>query len=150
MATKQDNIIFMSGKEKGLLKLFSQDQGCFGYVALGYNQDNDTNGFINPTGEGTLQNGFYEITGDSSYQRAKLIPHENAFYDPDNGEVTVKFLAEFDVDNIVSGATINQLAIVDSQDPNNDSTNFYAAAVCDDDYHKSEQLSIVFIIEMTI
>ena len=42
--TKQNNIIFMEGKEKILEKIFTS---AFGYLAVGYNSSNDTNGFIN-------------------------------------------------------------------------------------------------------
>ena len=67
-ATKQSNIIFMEGKEKVLEKLFSSTE--FGYLAVGYNSSNDTNGFINVDTENeTSVNGFYEITEDSTYQR---------------------------------------------------------------------------------
>lgn len=152
--TKQDNIIFINGKQKGLEALFSQEN--FGYLALGYNQSNDTNGFVNvEDGQEAPANGFYEISKeqDSTYERVPLyiIQDSNAIIrNYDNGEVTVKFMAEFDIDNIVSGATINQLAIVDSSDPEDLNTTFYAAATCDDNFNKSEQLAIVFIIEMTI
>lgn len=152
--TKQDNIIFIHGKEKGLQALFSQEH--FGYLALGFNQSNDTNGFINvEDGQEAPANGFYEISKemDSTYQRVPLhlVQESNAVVrNYDNGEVTVKFMAEFDIDNIVSCATINQLAIVDTADPEDASTTFYAAATCDDSFNKSEQLAIVFIIEMTI
>lgn len=150
--TKQDNIIFIEGKERGLKQLFSQDIGSFGYLALGSNPDGDTNGFINIDDEDeTSTNGFYEISieNDSTYQRVPLVFQES-IKNYDNGEVTVKFAAEFDIDNIISGATINQLAIVDSETPNDPSTNFYAAAVCDGDFVKTEKLALVFIIEMTI
>ena len=152
--TKQDNIIFINGKEKGLQALFSQEH--FGYLALGYNQSGDTNGFVNvEDGQEAPANGFYEISKkeDSTYERVPLylVQDSNAIIrNYDNGEVTVKFMAEFDIDNIVSGATINQLAIVDSADVSNASTTFYAAATCDDQFNKSEQLAIVFILEMTI
>lgn len=152
--TKQDNIIFINGKQKGLQALFSQEH--FGYLALGYNRSNDTNGFINvKDGQEAPANGFYEISKDedSTYERVPLhlVQGTNAIIpNYDNGEVTVKFMAEFDIDNIVNGITINQLAIVDSADATDVSTTFYAAATCDDHFNKSEQLAIVFIIEMTI
>ena len=149
--TKQDNIIFIDGKEKGLKALFSQEN--FGYLAVGYNKSNDTNGFVNvEDSDEANQNGFYELSQeeDSTYNRVPLHIQENSIKNYNNGEVTVKFLAEFDIDNIVSGATINQLAIVDSAEAGDPSTTFYAAATCDDEFNKSEQLAIVFVIEMTI
>lgn len=150
--TKQDNIIFMDGKAKGLQILFSQEN--FGYLALGCNKSNDTNGFKNTEdGAELTENGFYEISheDDTTYQRAPLhVVEQGTYKNPDNGEVTVKFMAEFDIDNIINGLDINQLAIVDSADCEDATSTFYAAAVCDDNFNKSEQLAIVFIIEMTI
>lgn len=152
--SKQDNIIFMEGKELGLKTLFSQNQGCFGYLAVGHNPAGTPNGFVNVDEENneTSSNGFYELSveEDSTYRRVPLTPHGEPIYNEDNGEVTVKFLAEFDVDNIVSGVTIDQIAIVNTETPNDPSTIYYAAATCDDDFNKSEQLAIGFIIEMTI
>lgn len=148
--TKQDNIIFINGKEKGLKTLFSQDN--FGYLAVGCNQSGDTNGFVNVLdGTEAPANGFYEISidEDSTYRRVPLNIQTDSIKNEDNGEVTVKFIAEFDVDNIVSGATIDQLAIVDSAEVDQPTT-FYAAATCDNAFSKDEQLAIVFIIEMTI
>ena len=55
-ATKQSNIIFMEGKEKVLEKLFSSTE--FGYLAVGYNSSNDTNGFINVDTEDTEINSY--------------------------------------------------------------------------------------------
>ncbi len=149
--TKQDNIIFINGKEKGLRALFSQDN--FGYLALGYNQSGDTNGFVNVIdGTEAQNNGFYEISKeqDSTYERVPLYVQEQSIKNENNGEVTIKLLGEFDIDNIISGAPINQLAIVDSADSEDTTTTFYAAATCDSEFTKSEQLAIVFVIEMTI
>lgn len=148
--TKQDNIIFIDGKEQGLKTLFSNAN--FGYLALGHNSETEaTNGFVNvEDGGANTSNGFYEISGDSTYQRVPLVVSQDSIKNYDNGEVTVKFTAEFDVDNIVSGININQLAIVDSQTPNDPSTTFYAAAVCNDGFNKSDQLALVFVIEITI
>ena len=147
---KQDNIIFIEGKEKGLKTLFSQEN--FGYLALGYNQSGDTNGFVNIEDGGTnSENGFYEISQeeDSTYNRVPLYVQEDSIKNYNNGEVTVKFIAEFDIDNIVNDTPINQLAIVDSAEAG-DAPTFYAAAVCDHEFRKDEQLAIVFVIEMTI
>ena len=75
MATKQSNIIFAEGKEKLLQKIF--DSSNFGYLAVGYNQNTgDTNGFINVDPDQESQdNGFYEITEDSTYKRVPLSFH---------------------------------------------------------------------------
>ena len=147
-ATKQSNIIFMEGKEKVLEKLFSSTE--FGYLAVGYNSSNDTNGFINvDTEDETSVNGFYEITEDSTYQRVPLSFHSILNRDEDNGKVTAKFPAELDVDNIINNIPINQIAIVDSSEKNDASTTFFAAAVTED-FTKSEKLALVFVIEITI
>lgn len=147
-ATKQSNIIFMEGKEKVLEKLFSSTE--FGYLAVGYNSSNDTNGFINVDAENeTSVNGFYEITEDSTYQRVPLSFHSILNRDEDNGKVTAKFTAELDVDNIINNIPINQIAIVDSSEKNDASTTFFAAAVTED-FTKSEKLALVFVIEITI
>lgn len=147
-ATKQSNIIFMEGKEKVLEKLFSSTE--FGYLAVGYNSSNDTNGFINVDTENeTSVNGFYEITEDSTYQRVPLSFHSILSRDEDNGKVTAKFTAELDVDNIINNIPINQIAIVDSSEKNDASTTFFAAAVTED-FTKSEKLALVFVIEITI
>ena len=147
-ATKQSNIIFMEGKEKVLEKLFSSTE--FGYLAVGHNSSNDTNGFINVDTENeTSVNGFYEITEDSTYQRVPLSFHSILNRDEDNGKVTAKFTAELDVDNIINNIPINQIAIVDSSEKNDASTTFFAAAVTED-FTKSEKLALVFVIEITI
>ena len=149
--TKQNNIIFIDGKEKGLKTLFSQDN--FGYLAVGHSQSGDTNGFINvPEDDEVSSNGFNEVSveEDSTYMRVPLVVDEEAFRNYDNGEVTVRFTAELDVDNIISGITIDQLAICDTQTPNDPSTTFYAAATCVDGFNKTEQLALVFVIEVTI
>lgn len=149
-ATKQDNIVFIEGKEKGLQTLFSTQN--FGYLAVGRNTENDTNGFINVDGtDSTITNGFHEISleEDSTYQRVPLNLHPDTIKNYDNGKVTVKFTAELDIDNIISNIPINQLAIVNTATVQDPSTIFYAAATCDD-FPKSEKLALVFVIEMTI
>lgn len=148
MTTKQNNIIFLEGKEKILEKLFSTTE--FGYLAVGYNSSNDTNGFINvePDDE-TNTNGFYEISEDSTYQRVPLSFQSIINKDEDNGKVTAKFTAELDLDNIINNVPINQIAIVDSSEKSDASTTFFAAAVTED-FIKNEKLALVFVIEITM
>lgn len=148
MATKQSNIIFAEGKEKLLQKIF--DSSNFGFLAVGYNQNTgDTNGFINVDPDQENQdNGFYEITEDSTYKRVPLSFHSILNKD-DNGKVTAKFTAELDLDNIINNIPINQIAIVDSSEKTNASTTFFAAAVTET-FVKSEKLALVFVIEITI
>lgn len=148
MATKQNNIIFLEGKEKILQRFFSSTE--FGYLAVGYNKSNDTNGFINtdPKNE-TQTNGFYEISEDSTYERVPLNFHSIINKNEETGKVTAKFTAELDVDNIINNIPINQIAIVDSSERNNASTTFFAAAVTEE-FVKSEKLALVFVIEITM
>lgn len=148
MTTKQNNIIFLEGKEKILEKLFSSTE--FGYLAVGYNSSNDTNGFINvePDDE-TNTNGFYEISEDSTYQRVPLSFQSIINKDEDNGKVTAKFTAELDLDNIINNVPINQIAIVDSSEKGDASTTFFAAAVTEN-FVKNEKLALVFVIEITM
>ncbi len=143
---KQDNIIFMEGKAVGLSILFNQEH--FGYLAVGH-VDNE-NGFINPEND-SISNGFNEISKeeDSTYQRVPLVIHSDPIQNAENGRVTVKFTAELDIDNIISGISINQLAIVDSETVRDPDTVFYAAATCAN-YDKNETLALVFEISMTI
>lgn len=148
MATKQNNIIFLEGKEKVLQRFFSSTE--FGYLAVGYNKSNDTNGFININPEDENQtNGFYEISEDSTYERVPLNFHSIVNKNEDTGKVTAKFTAELDIDNIVNNIPINQIAIVDSSEKNNASTTFFAAAVTEE-FIKSEKLALVFVIEITM
>lgn len=143
---KQDNIIFMKGKAVGLGILFNKDN--FGYLAVGH-VDTD-NGFVNPEND-SISNGFNEIslTEDSTYHRVPLTIHSDPIQNIENGRVTVKFTAELDVDNIISGISINQLAIVDSETAHDPDTIFYAAATCAN-YDKNETLALVFEISMTL
>lgn len=144
--TKQNNIIFLEGKEKILQKFFSSTE--FGYLAVGYSNTEDTNGFVNvdPDDE-TTQNGFFEIQ-DNTYQRVPLSFHSIISRDTDNGKVTAKFTAELDLDNIIDNVPINQIAIVDSLSQTANTT-FFAAAVTEE-FIKNEKLALVYVIEVTI
>lgn len=147
--TKQDQIIFIDGKEKGLKTLFNSDN--FGYLAIGKATEEDDNGFENPMND-SYSNGFNEISivnDDSTYQRIPLQVVEDTVKDIDTGKVTVKFTADLDIDNIVSGIRINQLAIVDSSDSTDPNTIMYAASTFPT-FTKSEKIAITFLIEMKI
>lgn len=147
--TKQDQIIFINGKEKGLKTLFNSDN--FGYLAIGKAVEEDDNGFENPMND-SYSNGFNEISivnDDSTYQRIPLQVVEDTVKDIDTGKVTVKFTADLDIDNIVSGIRINQLAIVDSSDSTDPNTIMYAASTFPT-FTKSEKIAITFLIEMKI
>lgn len=149
MTNKQNDIIFIEGKEKLLQKLFSSSN--FGYLAVGYNEDTtDSNGFANidPNDESSV-NGFYEISSDPTYQRVALSYHSITSKDLSSGTVTAKFTAELDLDNTINNTPINQIAIVDSSDKTNASTTYFAASVTEK-FIKNEKLALVFVIEITI
>lgn len=140
----KSNIIFMEGKEKVLRNIFSSSS--FGYLAVGYHENTEvSNGFTNSTED----NGFYELIDDSTYQRVPLNFNSIIDTDDDNGTITAKFTAELDLDNIIQKTQINQIAICDSQDKNNNSTIFFAASVIEE-ITKSEELSLVFVITITM
>lgn len=148
--TKKNNIIFMNGKEKVLQKIF--DSSNFGYLAVGYNNSSDTNGFVNPDSEETvLDNGFMEISSGQSttYSRVPLSFHSIVDKDSDNGKITAKFTAELDLDNIIEDIPINQIAIVDTDLVGDASTTFFAASVTEE-FKKNERLALVFVIEITM
>lgn len=147
--TKQDQIVFMTGKEKGLQTLFSSEN--FGYLAIGMAAEEKDNGFENPAND-TAPTGFNEVSrvnDDSTYERIPLKPVGDTIKDPDTGKVTVKFTADLDIDNIISGLRINQLAIVDSSDCTDPNTVIYAASTFPT-FTKSEKIAITFLIEMKI
>ena len=151
--TKKSNIIFMSGKEKIIQKIFSSDStnAGFGYLAVGYNSSAD-NGFINedPSESGS-SNGFIEISRNdsSTYQRVPVSYHSILNRDSDNGKITAKFTAELDIDNIIEDIPINQIAIVDNSEANSASTTYFAASVTET-FTKNEKLALVFVIEITM
>ncbi len=142
MVVSSDQIVFMTGKEKGLQRLFSQDN--FGYLAIGYSDDpaftNDDN-----------NNGFNEIklADEPTYTRVPLQLQGETVRDDDTGKVSVKFTADLDIDNISYGSPINQLAIVDSSDSTDPNTVYYAASVFPK-FTKNSDIAITFLIEMKI
>lgn len=142
MVVSSDQIVYMNGKEKGLQRLFSQEN--FGYLAIGYSDDpafsNDDN-----------NNGFNEIklADEPTYTRVPLQLQGNTIKDNDTGKVSVKFTADLDIDNIQYGSQINQLAIVDSSDSTDPNTVHYAAAVFPK-FTKNSDIAITFLIEMKI
>ena len=146
--TKQNQIIFMNGKKKGLIDLFSKEH--FGYLAIGCNKSQDVNGFEDT--ENTTNNGFSEIstTDDSSYHRIELKVQPNDItIDYNTKKVTVPFTADLDVDNIKNSTLINQFAIVDNADATSLNTIYYAASTFPE-FSKTDQIAITFTIEMTI
>lgn len=153
MAEKNNQIIFLKGKAKGLEALFNVSN--FGYLALGF-AEND-NGFYNPTDsdeDSSTFGGFQEISLDTdpTYSRIPLVSSKNPILDIDTGKVSLEFTADLDVDNIQGGVdgitTINQFAICDSSEPTADTT-FYAASVFPN-FSKSDSVALTFVIEMKI
>jgi hypothetical protein len=141
---KQDQIVFLEGKEIALKKLFSTSN--FGYLAIGSSETTD-NGFYNPPSTDPSDNGFHEISqinDDATYMRIPLVPLGATQIDKDTGKVLVKFSADLDIDNIQSDININQFAIVDSADVDSP-TNIYAAATFSN-IPKNNELAITFII----
>lgn len=138
---KQDQIIFLTGKEKALRTLFSEAN--FGYLALGYNEDN---GFENETE--TTSNNFVEIT-EPTYKRVKLTIQDSVKLDYDTGTATITLVGDMNIDNILSTTMINQLAIVDSSSSTDANTIYYCAATFPD-FKKSEQTALSFSLELEI
>lgn len=140
---KQDQMIFLDGKESAIRALFSENN--FGYLAIGSADSND-NGFYNPESEEDT-NGFNEISqvdDDATYMRVPLVPFGDAQKDIDTGKVLCKFTADLDIDNIQSDIPINQFAVVDTSDVNAPTT-FYSAATFPS-IPKNNELAITFVI----
>lgn len=141
--TKQSQIIFVDGKEKALESLFSGDGSPFGFLAIGYAEQD--NGFEEANAEQNKTNGFSEISSVNGYERIALTPSEEApDKDVDTGKVLVKFKATLPNENISVNQNINQIAVVDRQDISND-TVFYCATTFPT-FTKSIESSITFVI----
>lgn len=138
---KQDQIIFLTGKEKALRTLFSEAN--FGYLALGFSEDN---GFVNETS--TTSNGFQELT-EPTYKRIKLTPQSETIKNDNNDKVSITLMADMDVDNVIKTTSINQLAIVDSSSKTDANTVFYCASTFPE-FPKSEQTALSFSLEMVL
>lgn len=140
---KQDQIIFIDGKESAMRALFSEKN--FGYLAIGSTETNE-NGFYNPESDED-DNGFHEISqidDDATYMRVPLVPFGDAQKDYDTGKVLCKFTADLDIDNIQSDVPINQFAIVDTSDVNAPTTLYSAATFTT--IPKNNELAITFVI----
>lgn len=142
MANKQDQIIFLNGKEIALRELFSK---TFGYLAVGYSESN--NGFQNPDTD-TGDTGFHEIsttTDDPTYMRIPLVPYGQPVKDKSNGKVLYKFTADLDIDNITRSVNINQFAIVNTATAGDVNTKIYAASTFTD-FQKDDTIAITFVV----
>lgn len=143
--TKQNQIIFMSGKEKALKSLFSGgENAAFGYLAVGYSPNGE--GFEDAEAtEDLTALGFQELDGTNDYKRVELVPVTNGVEkDQDTNKVLVKFEATLDENNIKNSQPINQLAIVDSGNIGQN-TNIYSATTFNK-FEKSSESLITFVI----
>lgn len=137
----KNQIIFMEGKEQALKSLFTGDNCPFGFLAIGYAENN--NGFQEETSE--VSNGFNEISEANGYERIPLILHsDDPVHDEDTGKVLVKFQATLSTENITVSQEINQIAIVDRQDIT-DATKYYSALTFPT-FTKTSESSITFVI----
>lgn len=144
--TKQDQIIFLDGKEIALKKLLSD---TFGFLAIGYSETND--GFENPETD-TANTGFREISttnDDPTYMRIPLAPYGATVKDKSNGKVLCKFTADLDIDNIQRNIPINQFAIVNTATPNDVNTKIYAASTFTE-FKKDDSIAITFVIGLRL
>lgn len=147
--TKYNQLVFTKGKEKALDALFSgENEGVFGYLALGYQSDEQTNGFEEPADESNDvddNGGFNEITTAENYQRIQLKPiPEATTVDGKSGQVIKKYEAELSADN-VTNSLINQFAICDNAKFDEGDTTIYSAAAFKT-FHKTSETSITFIV----
>ena len=146
MASSQ--LIFMKGKEKALDALFDgrNDKAAFGYLAVGFNEDATTNGFLDPYINKDQENGFMEIEGST---RIPLTKYEEAsILDEDTGKVTVKYKAELDASNVTNN-NINQIAVVSGANPEAEGDEIYSATTFST-FYKTSSTSLTFVIGFQI
>ena len=147
--TKKEQIIFLKGKTEGLKTLFNANN--FGYLAVGYCQEQGDNGFKNPSSSETqVDNGFVEISKntDSTYTRVPL-QFQQANEDLDTGRTVCTFIATLSTANIIDNIPINQFAICNSIDPDDLTTTFYCASTFPT-FTKNQNLEISFTIDLGI
>lgn len=160
MANKYNQLVFLKGKEKALDALFlGKSDGAvsippaFGYLALGYNETTTDNGFEDPDADPNASStvdkygGFQEITDDENYSRVQLTSGGDVVYDTENNQVIKKYEAEILASN--TQHAINQFAICDNGDKNNEDTVIYSAASFNT-FQKTSDTSITFIIGFKI
>ena len=132
--TKKTQMFFTDGKIEVLKRMFTGTNCPFGYIAVGYSEDNT--GF-----ESTSD--FKEIQATDYYRVALSIDESSQpEVDTDTGKVLVKFTATLGIDNIISEKKINQLAVVDTSTPGA-STKFYCATTFTE-FTKTSDSSITF------
>lgn len=140
---KKSQIIFMEGKERALKDLFSR---TFGYLAVGYVEDESDNGFEDPLENDEItKTGFNELGDANNYSRVplELYTADSVERDTSTGKVLVKFSATLDESNIQDPQSINQIAIVDSS--NLSEQNIYSATTFPK-FTKTSNSSITFVI----
>ena len=142
MASSQ--LIFVKGKEKALDALFdgSSENAAFGYVAVGYAENN---GFEDPGLEedSTVDTNFNEIPNSQRLVLRKATDSP-VFVDAETGKVTVRYQAVLETGNIDS-QYINQIAIVNNSEKNTDQDQIYSATSFST-FYKTSATSLTFVI----
>lgn len=157
---KTSQIIFAKGKAKALDSLFldsENDKAPFGYLAVGFS-DAQVNGFEDPILNDTNMTneeytGFKELDATRfNYHRVELrgsdLNYEDINYNDATGKVTRTYQATLESDNI-NETYINQIAIVNTSEANNNMTEFYSATTFPS-FLKDSHSSITFKISFTI
>ena len=147
---KKSQIIFMEGKEKALDALFGDENATFGYLAIGFQDTSGQNGFEDPLAvqNNSTPNGFMEIQQES-YKRIKLEKvTDGVVRDPDSGKVLRKYQAVLENSNITQSQDINQIAVVDNQNIDAETTIYSATTF--QTFNKTNESSITFVIGFRI
>lgn len=156
--TKTAQKIFAKGKAIALDSLFLGDNAAFGYLAVGYS-DEQNNGFEDPIENASLIKddnyaGFKELNPTTfGYKREPLTlvdssDYSNIVYDQSTGKVTRTYQATFPQTNI-NGTQINQIAVVNNGNAQEGETDIYSATTFNS-FYKNEQSSITFRISFTL
>lgn len=136
---KSSQVVFSAGKEVALKALFGSSN--FGYLALGYEPEQDENGFEDGADKTDVQKGFKELTEADGYERIDLSYFETSI-DPDTQDVIVRFKGTLSAQN-VQGHIINQMAVYDSKEIG--TGNMYSATTFPG-FNKTELSSITFVV----
>lgn len=143
---KASQIIFTDGKEEALKALFNGDGATFGYLAVGYESEN--NGFEDPSiDENATETGFNELDDSYGYTRVPLTLYDSNSIekDPSTGKVLAKFSATLTENNITESQDINQIAIVNRADVGHADTKIYSATTFPP-FTKNRDSAITFVI----
>lgn len=155
--TKTSQKIFAKGKAMALDSLFVGNDAPFGYLAVGYSEEND--GFDDPIENTSISSssnysGFKEIDFTQyEYERVPLTlvdaaDFTNINYNSSTQTVTRTYQATLETGNI-KGTNINQIAIVSNDGQSEAETDFYSATTFAT-FYKNDQSSITFRISFTL